>query len=88
MDSSIQGRFITGHSVGGGAPFIIMKAAQRCFEAIKTRLPVYENTWLHLSQLTSGLDPGQFESAQIMTVKTINFKGGVTLKITIILIKY
>ena len=32
---SIQGCFITGHIVGGGAPFIPMKAAQWCFEAKK-----------------------------------------------------
>ena len=34
-DASIQGSFITGHSVGGGAPFTPMKAAQWCFEAKK-----------------------------------------------------
>lgn len=30
---SIQGRCITGHGVGSGAPFIPMEADQWCFEA-------------------------------------------------------
>ena len=42
----IQGLFITGHSDGGGALFIPIKAAQSCFEAKKAWLPGYENTWI------------------------------------------
>lgn len=38
--------FIIGHSVGGGAPFIPLKAASCCLEAKKTRFPGYENTWI------------------------------------------
>ena len=34
----IQG-YITGHRVGGGAPFIPNKAAQWCFEAKKLNFP-------------------------------------------------
>ena len=39
-----QGLYITGHSVGGGAPFIPKKAAQWCFEAKGAQLFRYENT--------------------------------------------
>ena len=45
-DASIQGYFITGHSVGGGALFIPLKAAQWCFEAKKAWLTSNENTWI------------------------------------------
>ena len=38
--------FITGHSVGGGALFITIKAAQWCFEANKAWLLSCENTWI------------------------------------------
>lgn len=41
---SIQGCFIIGQWVGGGARFIPVKAAQRCFEAKEARLPGNENT--------------------------------------------
>lgn len=34
-----------GRSVGGGAPFIPLKAA-RCSEAKEVRLPSYESTWI------------------------------------------
>lgn len=40
--SSVQGGFISGRSVGGGATFVPMKAAPPC-EDKKARLPVYEN---------------------------------------------
>ena len=49
----------TGHPVGGGTPFIPMKAARWCFEAKKSQLPCYENYLDHqLSRLSSGLAPG------------------------------
>lgn len=41
---SIQGCFIIGHGVGGGAPFIPMKAAQWCFVVGEVRHPECENT--------------------------------------------
>lgn len=40
--SSIQGGFVSGPSVGGGATFVPMKAAPLC-EDKKAQLPVYEN---------------------------------------------
>ena len=69
---SIQGRFITGHSVEGGPVFIPMKAVQWCFEAKNS---MTSQLWKSPSTLLNVIQPNNSNSDS----DTSNFTGVVMI---------